>query len=584
MKLNKIIVAMLIIASGTTALTSCNSFLEENPDSFIGPDNLGDSKEAVDTWVTGVYSNWIDDMFRWSEFPRVLELDADYISGPDWLFGSMGAGNFQAESSLSKMWKGPYSLINRTNVAIRYINKMSSVDEAYKNNALGELYFNKAFAYFLLVRAYGPIPLFDTDIANGEDRNQPRRPVSVVYQEIINLLTKAANMMYKRDNANYQTGHVCAGSAAGLLAKVYATMASAAEPAGTVITIRSGAPYQTVGGTQIYTGLSDVKCVKDTVAGYTNIVINNETMDYYALYRKAAEWAKKVIDGDYGYYELLPYNELWSRSHNNDSEFMFSVQAVSGNSTYKNGIHTYYEGVTNSAGVITEGNWVGCTRHWYDLFDSQDYRIVKGVKHRFIYSYQVENSLGFYYPQNAEWTLKATGYDADGNKVADPVSPFNDGINYYYNQTNECLAFTTKYDDVTDASIEETDVQWPFLRYADVILIYAEAENELGNYDTSVKYLNMVRERSNATLAGSYNDKILLRNAILEERAKEFACEADRRWDLIRWGIYLDAMNCIGRDDANNVKTRTSKHLLYPIPTDEINTNKAITTNNPGWN
>ena len=75
------------------------------------------------------------------------------------------------------------------------------------------------------------------------------------------------------------------------------------------------------------------------------------------------------------------------------------------------------------------------------------------------------------------------------------------------------------------------------------------------------------------------------RSAIIEERAKELACEADRRWDLIRWGIYLDAMNAIGGNDDGGVnKNRSSRNLLFPIPQQEINTNTNINSNNPGWN
>lgn len=133
MKFNKLFSAALLLTVATLPLTtSCNDYLKEKSESFIGPDQVEDSKEGVDMWVTGVYSNWLDDMFRWSEFPRVLELDADYISGPDWLFSSLGAGNFQGESALDKMWKGPYNLINDANMAVRYISQMKGVDEAYK--------------------------------------------------------------------------------------------------------------------------------------------------------------------------------------------------------------------------------------------------------------------------------------------------------------------------------------------------------------------------------------------------------------------------------------------------------------------
>ena len=157
-------------------------------------------------------------------------------------------------------------------------------------------------------------------------------------------------------------------------------------------------------------------------------------------------------------------------------------------------------------------------------------------------------------------------------------------MSYYYSQDAQCLAFTTKYMDVTNDAIENADANWPVLRLADVMLIYAEALNELGESDQALIYMNKVRERSNATLA-TETDQTALRSAIIEERAKELACEADRRWDLIRWGIYLDAMNALGgSDDSGVLKNRTERNLLFPIPAQELNTNQAINSNNPGWN
>jgi hypothetical protein len=239
---------------------------------------------------------------------------------------------------------------------------------------------------------------------------------------------------------------------------------------------------------------------------------------------------------------------------------------------------------------IQEGGWVGCTRHWYDLFDHDDYRITKGVKHRWRVKTQRESNSGFYYPQTNEYCIMATGYDLNGQAVGSPTGIYADGVNYYYAQDAQCLAFTTKYMDVTNNSIANADANWPFLRYADVLLIYAEAQNELGHPDDAIDYLNHVRRRSHAVEAsltgdGALDTQVKRRSAIIEERAKEFACEADRRWDLIRWGIYLQAMNAIGgSDDAGVLKTRQERNLLFPIPVAEINTNKAIDSNNPGWN
>lgn len=238
---------------------------------------------------------------------------------------------------------------------------------------------------------------------------------------------------------------------------------------------------------------------------------------------------------------------------------------------------------------IQEGGWVGCTRHWYDLFDHDDYRITQGVKHRWRVKTQRESGTGFYYPRTNEYSIMATGYDLLGNYVAPPSGIYGDGVSYYYSQDAQCLAFTTKYMDVTNNAINNADANFPFLRYADVLLVYAEAQNELGQGDEAIDYLNKVRRRSNAVEASASGDGALdtqtkIRSAIIEERAKEFACEADRRWDLIRWGIYLDAMNAIGgSDDAGVLKTRQERNLLFPLPQPELNTNKAITENNPGW-
>ena len=579
--MNKKYVILLLCLSSLFCLTACNSWIEEDPESEITDEKVGDSNEAVAQWLTGTYSKWIDDMFRWGYFPRVLEFDADYISGPDWLFGTFGAGNFQGESDVADaLWKGCYGMIGRCNNAQRHIQAMEKVSVATKNNAIGELKFMKAFAYFLVVRAYGDCPIQPEE--ETTDYNQPRQSVTAVYDYIIKNLEEAAALMYKNTDAGFQKGHANAGSAAGLLAKVYATMASAAMPEGTEITVRTGPAYTGTSSSRKYAPLQNVVLKKTAVVGYTDF-------DPVALYGKAAEWAKQVIDGNYGTYELLSYENLWKKSYATSSEFMFSVGSVSGDATYKNAVHSQYEGYKTGVGsdFIQSGGWVGCSRHWYDLFDHDDYRITKGVKHRWRAYTQETTNTGFYYPYTDEYSIMATGFDLSGTWVADPSGIYADGVSYYYSMDSQCLAFTTKYMDVTNDAIENADANWPFLRFADVLLIYAEAQNELGNAGDAITYLNKVRERSNAVTATADGLPSVeaRRSAILEERAKEFACEADRRWDLIRWGIYLDAMNAIGgTDDSGVLKNRVARNLLFPIPAQELNTNKAITSNNPGWN
>lgn len=563
------------------SMVACSSWIEENPESQVTDEKVGDSAEAAASWVTGTYSKWIYDMFCWGYFPKVLEFDADYISGPDWLFGTFGAGNFQGESDVTDaLWKGCYGLIARCNNAERHISAMANITDAVKNNAIGELRFQKALAYFLVVRAYGDCPIQPEE--ETTEYSQPRQSVQNVYDYIIKNLESAAGLMYKNTDNAWQEGHANAGSAAGLLAKVYATMASAAMPAGTQITVRTGPSYTGVSENREYAPLQSMVFQKKAVSGY-------ESMDAQSLYSLAAAWAGKVIDGTYGSYELLDYDNLWKKSFATASEFMFSVGSVSGDATYKTSVHSQYEGYMTSPGsdFIQSGGWVGCNRHWYDLFDHDDYRIVKGVKHRWRSYTQEESNTGFYYPNDEEYTILATGRDLDGNWVADPSGIYGDGVSYYYSQDSQCLAFTTKYMDVTNDAIDNADANWPFLRFADVLLCYAEAQNELGNATEALTYLNKVRARSNAVegTSADLDTQQKLRSAIIEERAKELACEADRRWDLLRWGIYLDAMNAFeGTDDSGVLKSRTERCLLFPIPAQELNTNKSINNNNPGWN
>lgn len=594
----------LTALSAGTMLTGCSDFLEEKPYDFVKPEQVGDGNEAVSQWTTGAYSKMLDDMARWSYFPRVLEVDNDYVTGPDWSFSQLGAGNFQNDPVIDGFWKGFYNLIFRANYAEHYITLMKEADGTVKNNGIGEMRFLKAFSYFMLTRAYGEIPLFSVDesvaiMEKGAERNQPRAAIRDVYAEIIRLLAGnenekgAIDLLYDNRNTAFEEGHVSKGAAAALLAKVYATMASASLPAGTEVTIRTGQAYYYLNGQMVPTGLVNKTFAKTAVAGYN--------FDWRECYTKAAQYAKGVMEGTYGSYGLLAYDNLWKRSFANKTEHLFMLAGVSGDEKYGTFIHRYFSGQQDGAGNISTGMWMGNRWHWYQLFDAQDRRIIDGVKHRFRYVSQVASNSGCYYPGTDEYKQKAQGYtDASGVYHA-PEYPYNDGV-YYSNKfgSSQFLAFTTKYDDVTDPKLERTDAYWPFLRYADVLLIYAEAQCELGDGVSSeaIDKLNEVRRRSNAVEAvtsgnGAITSKEQLRSAILEERAKEFAMEGDRRWDLIRWGVYLDAMNAIGgvnadgsktKYDENNIyKFRESKHLLWPLPTSEVDANTAIEGNNPGW-
>jgi len=577
-----------ILSSLLTLLffSSCSDILDVNAYSKITNEGIEDSDKGADMWVMGAY-NGLSRMYVYDEFPRSIELDNDYVTGPSWAFGELGAGNFQGATNQSDaVWKLSYDLINRTNEAIYHIEKMGNVSEAARNNCLGELYFLQAYGYFLLVRAYGEVPIFEGSINQGNDSNQPRQPIPVVYAHIIDLLSNAKEMIYKNTNSSYKEGRVSAGAAASLLAKVYATIASAAMPSGTVY-VKGGVPFSMNGSVKVFTQPQTLTIEKQQVAGY-------ESFDYLAYYTLARDIAKDIVVGKlYGDHELIPYSILWKKAGRTSKEHFFALQTKSGDDYYGALFSRAYVGqIVN--GYVPNGGGLshGLRDHWYKLFENQDLRITEGVMHRFVRQSDISWNGGGYYPNTDEWKLKARGLDPANNKVADPVAPFNDGRDYRSGTGEQYLAYTTKYTDVTDRSLTRTDAMMPLLRYADVVLIYAEASNEVdGLNNDALNALNAVRTRSNATPRwfgssedGGIESKEAFRSAVLEERAMEFALESDRRWDLIRWGIYLGVMNGIGTvDEINTIKMREAKHLLYPIPQDEMLTNQAITENNPGW-
>lgn len=582
----KIVNLYILVASLFMALpflSSCEDMLEEKRYDFIVPEDIEDSDKGADIWALGVYNKLSDDIFRWGNMNQALDFDNDYITGPSWSFKFVGAGSFQGSEHTGLMWEHLYTLIHRANMALEYVNKMNNTSPKHKENVVGELCFLKAYAYFVLVRAYGDVPIHYQSIYEGSDRNQPRQAIQKVYEHIIELLKEAETKMYKNTDTAFSPGRVSAGAAATLLAKVYATIGAAAMPSGKLI-VKGGKPFVMNGSTKVFTDPVDLSIDKDQVAGY-------EAFDYKAYYTLARDKAAEVMRGDHGTYDLLDFDKLWVQESKNKVEHIWSLQTKSGDEKLGTTLSRGYTGTENDKGEIVTGLWWGCRDHWYKLFESQDLRVADGVIHRWVTESSGSNNKGYYYPNNEEWKKRAQGYtDASGNKIP-AEAPFNDGKTYSSGSTYMYLAFLKKYYHVTDRKLERTDANWPFLRYADLLLLFAEAENEVNDGPTTAALdaLNKVRGRSNASLkslqgADHINDLVLFRSAVLEERAMELALEGDRRWDLIRWGIYLPVMNAIGAvDEIGTAKNREQRNLLYPIPNSEISSNKNITKNNPGW-
>lgn len=127
----------------------------------------------------------------------------------------------------------------------------------------------------------------------------------------------------------------------------------------------------------------------------------------------------------------------------------------------------------------------------------------------------------------------------------------------------------------------------PVIRYADVLLMYAEALNENNKTSLAIDQVNIVRARGGAAPLGVMTKEELRTQIRHHERPVELAMEFGIRWfDLYRWQRGSTATESIKTTLENHNKPFAEnfqdKHIVFPIPLQEININSNLTPN-PGW-
>jgi len=556
----KKIVLSALVAATLLGATSCKEFITENPTSNVTPAQVSDPNSYVNGALNTLVS---DNMFRYGQFPNLWDYDSDDSTGPSWAYGDIGAGNFQNYWGIDTGWSGPYVLVHRCNTGLSQIAAMTQNVSAQKD-ATAQLKVLRAWAYFQLVRAYGAVPLYDKAVTEGEVLQKPRSSVKDIYAFIISDLKAAENDLPPAATA--MVGHPNQGVAKSLLAKVYLTMASGALASGQV-TVLGGPTYTMVAGKKVLLAPVPLTHTKTVVAGLESL----NAGDYFRLARDKAQ--EVMTTG--GYTLFNTHAEVWNVNNQNRGEHIWSIQTIVNDPNYGNEISMFRSGRITTLGEI-EGGWIAASDHWYRLFEDKDQRITDGVLHR----WKMWGGT-HYYPLSDSSVVKGT----DTTKAA-----IAKRAKYGYLPADQSgiddahVARLRKFEAVSDRTVSRSNFNFPLLRYPDVLLIFAEAANEAGGGPTAaaIEAVNQVRRRNSASEVKSMSQQAF-RSFVLEERRRELALEGDRRWDLLRWGIYLPVMNALDNDENNVLKRRINKHLLMPIPVSELNANKLITGNNPGW-
>ena len=254
-------------------------------------------------------------------------------------------------------------------------------------------------------------------------------------------------------------------------------------------------------------------------------------------YDKSAEKLKEVIDLN-AYSLEQDYGSLFSEGNDDKSESILEIEFASGNlGEGSNFAHHFYPNVINmdvfSGGILGGGRCVPSETLW-NTYEEGDLRRDAAL----------------------------------GNKL-----PMKDG-------TTSDYYFCKKFVDYSATTTSDCGVNFTLLRYADVLLMYAEALNELGKASEALLYINQVRQRAGiGDLHGL--SQTALRTALEKERQCELCFEGHRWFDLMRTGRTLEVLN----EDFKNRGLAFSVEeyeLLLPIPQGQIDIDPDL-EQNPGY-
>lgn len=249
---------------------------------------------------------------------------------------------------------------------------------------------------------------------------------------------------------------------------------------------------------------------------------------YEEKWQQAFDMTTNIINS--GEYDLYPnYAELWRASQENGIESLFEVQARG--ETIAHGVQQYSQ--TQGARGTTGWGWGFNTpsQNLIDAFDAENDEIRKNAT--------------IIFPGETLW---------DGRYVSEAV---------------ENSAYNEKAYSSANAGDSDGDKNVRILRYAEILLIRAEAAIHIG--EDAATPLNLVRSRVN--LPSIENPSL---EDIWNERRLELAFEHDRWFDLIRTGQAASAMAADGKTFV------VGKHELFPIPNDQLNQTPNM-TQNPNW-
>ncbi len=452
-------------------------------------------------------------------------------------------------------WSGDYKAIRACNILLSKIDNIPDYDQTDKEAVMAEARFLRGYIYFGLIQTFGGVPYVDQPVDLKEMGNITRTPVEEVYAKVM-------------EDFDYAIAHLPAEW-----------------------------------------GSSDYG---RATKGAANAMKARAAL-YFKHYDTAVDAAKAVMDS--GKYELFDANNTGKYAHLFWEEQEACKEAILVRQFNAPELTNYIIGW----GCFPTKGWGGInpTQSLFDAFECIDGSPIDKST-----TYDPTNPFKDRDPR-LEVCVLHDGEEMYG--VTIKTAPLKSSSSTGVAQHNDATA-TGYYDQKwLDPSIDPQSTGWDMgkdwhvIRYAEVLLTYAEAKNEITALDASAfEAVNQIRRRvgmpdlqnTDATKPTYCGTQDALRQRIRNEWRVEFAMEGSKRkWDIRRWGIAKDVLNApfLGMkykmvDDPNapegdngkkcilyqgeNIKLTGSKYedhnYLFPIPQEEIDLNPAL-TQNPGY-
>jgi starch-binding outer membrane protein, SusD/RagB family len=479
---------------------------------------------------------------------------------------SIALGSHDSQTNeIIQTWNHFYRAIARVNSLLDNMHKAENmVTPQIYQQVQAEARFLRAFSYFYLSELYGDVPLL-TSVPDPENAQIGRSPKAEVVDQIIADLDFAAGILPEKWTGENE-GRVTKGAALALKSRValfnerYSVAAQAAQA---VMNLEAYTLYPDYKNLTLYAGKRNSEVILDVPF---KIGVQTSRLPRS---RGSQNW--------FGWSLSVP------------SQFLVdSYEATDGKPIDESSIYNPANPFVNRDPRLY-GSIILPQTIWGD----------------FIFESQVDSAEAWLVNNAGQKIGRFTNWDQ---------SVYGTFTGYLWKKYNDPLDYPEK--------IENSEVNYILMRYAEVLLIYAEAKIEAQEIDASVlSAINQVRARAYGTNpanttaypAISTTNQSELRKIVRRERKVEFAGEGLRIFDIRRWRIAEQVMNgpLVGRphgsyasvsapaiNDATghpyygnqlnlyrNVETRNfnpARHYLWPIPQPELNVNKAM-EQNPGY-